>query len=103
MWCWLPRRILPEDDVAVEWLLLTSLPIATLDDVRTNIQYYCTRWMIEIFNRVLKSGCRVEKRRFEEVDRLLPCLGGLPDRGLADVVPDATRPQLLGHRLRGGF
>ncbi len=30
--------------------------------------------MIEIFNRVLKSGCRVEKRRFEEVDRLLRCL-----------------------------
>lgn len=64
----------PGDDVAVEWLLLTSLPIATLDDVRKSIQYYCTRWMIEIFNRVLKSGCRVEKRRFEEVDRLYPCL-----------------------------
>ena len=38
------------------------------------IQHYCTRWMIEIFFRVLKCGCRVEDRRFERIDRLLPCL-----------------------------
>ena len=30
--------------------------------------------MIEVFFRVFKSGCRVEERRFEHVDRLLPCL-----------------------------
>ena len=30
--------------------------------------------MIEVFFRMLKSGCRVEERRFEHVDRLLPCL-----------------------------
>ena len=30
--------------------------------------------MIEVFFRVLKSGCRVEDRRFEELDRLLTCL-----------------------------
>jgi len=64
----------PEDDVPVEWLLLTSLPIDTVDQVRLVVQYYCTRWMIEIFFRVLKSGCRVEGRRFEAIDRLLPCL-----------------------------
>lgn len=64
----------PEDDVPVEWLLLTSLPIDTSEQVRLIIQYYCTRWMVEIFFRVLKSGCRVEERRFEHVERLLPCL-----------------------------
>jgi hypothetical protein len=64
----------PEDDVPVEWLLLTSLPIDTVDQVRLIIQYYSTRWMVEVFFRVLKSGCRVEDRRFEEVERLLPCL-----------------------------
>jgi hypothetical protein len=25
--------------------------------------------------RTLKSGCRIERRRFEHVDRVLPCLG----------------------------
>jgi hypothetical protein len=64
----------PGDDVPVEWLLLTSLPIGTIDQVRLIIQYYSTRWMVELFFRVLKSGCRVEDRRFEDLERLLPCL-----------------------------
>jgi hypothetical protein len=64
----------PAADVAVEWLLITSLPIDTDDQVRLIIQYYCVRWMVEVFFRVLKSGCRVEARRFERTDRLLPCL-----------------------------
>jgi hypothetical protein len=64
----------PEDDVAVEWLLLTSLPVDAIDQVRLVVQYYSTRWMVEVFFRVLKMGCRVEDRRFEELERLLPCL-----------------------------
>lgn len=64
----------PAGDVAVEWLLLTSLPIATAEQVRLIINYYCTRWMIEILFRVLKSGCRTEKRRFEAMEAQLPCL-----------------------------
>jgi hypothetical protein len=64
----------PEGDVAVEWLLLTSLPIDTVEQVRLVIECYTNRWMVEVFFRVLKSGCRVEDRRFEALDRLLPCL-----------------------------
>jgi hypothetical protein len=64
----------PPRDVPVEWLLLTSLPIDDVEQVRLIIQYYSVRWMIELFFRVLKMGCRVEERRFEHIDRLLPCL-----------------------------
>jgi hypothetical protein len=64
----------PEGEPAVEWILLTSLPIETLDQVRQVIQNYCVRWLIEVFFRTLKSGCCVEDRRFEHVDRFLPCL-----------------------------
>ena len=64
----------PANDVPVEWCLLTSLPVETAEQVSTIIQYYCMRWMIEIFFRVLKSGCRVEQRRFETLDRLQNCL-----------------------------
>jgi hypothetical protein len=64
----------PADDVGVEWVLLTSLPIDDLEQVRLAIQHYCVRWMIEIVFRTLKSGCRVEQRRFEHVERFLPCL-----------------------------
>ena len=64
----------PAGEEPVEWLLLTSLPVDHVEQVRQVIQYYCVRWMIEVFFRVLKSGCRVEERRFEHIDRMLPCL-----------------------------
>ncbi len=64
----------PADDVPVEWLLLTSPPIDTVDQVCLVIQYYSTHWIAEHLFRVLKSGCRVEDRRFEDLERLLPCL-----------------------------
>ncbi len=64
----------PAGEEAVEWILVTTLPIDTPEQVRTVVEYYCVRWTIEILFRTLKSGCRVEERRFEHVDRLLPCL-----------------------------
>jgi hypothetical protein len=64
----------PAGDEPVEWLLLTSLSVDGVERVRQVIQYYCSRWMVEVFFRVLKSGCRVEQRRFEQIDRLLTCL-----------------------------
>ena len=65
----------PTGDEPVEWLLLTDLPIDSIQQVQRIIEYYCVRWMIEVFFRVLKSGCRVEERLFEHLDRLLTCLG----------------------------
>jgi hypothetical protein len=64
----------PPGDEPVEWMLLTNLPVDTVDQVVQILQYYTVRWMIEVFFRVLKSGCRVEERRFESLDRLLTCL-----------------------------
>jgi hypothetical protein len=64
----------PPGDEPIEWLLLTNLPIDTVEQVERILQYYSVRWMIEVFFRVLKSGCRVEERRFESMDRLLTCL-----------------------------
>jgi len=64
----------PDDDVPVEWLLITTLPIETVEQVREIIQYYTVRFMIEVLFHVLKSGCRAEARRFEHIDRMLPCV-----------------------------
>ena len=64
----------PKGEEPVEWLLVTTLPIDSVELVRQIIRYYTVRWMIEVFFRVLKSGCRIEQRRFEHMDRLLPCL-----------------------------
>jgi hypothetical protein len=65
----------PSGETPVEWVLVTTLPIETLAQVRVIVEYYCVRWCIEILFRTLKSGCRIERRRFEHIDRLLPCLG----------------------------
>lgn len=64
----------PENEEPIEWLLLTTLPIETVEQVREIVQYYTVRFLIEVFFRVLKSGCRVEERRFEALERLLPCV-----------------------------
>jgi hypothetical protein len=64
----------PAGEEPIEWLLLTSLPIGNLKKVRRVIEYYCCRWEIEIYFRILKSGCRVEDRQFEDADHYLPCL-----------------------------
>lgn len=65
---------LPGGEEPIEWMLLTSLPVATADQTERVIDLYCVRWMIEIFFRVLKSGCRVEDRRLENIQRLKACL-----------------------------
>jgi transposase-like protein/transposase Tn5 family protein len=64
----------PAGEPPVEWILVTTLPIDTPQQVRTVVEYYCMRWCIEILFRTLKSGCRIEERRFEHVNRVLPCL-----------------------------
>jgi len=64
----------PAGEPPVEWILATTLPIDSPEQVRQIVEYYCVRWCIELLFRTLKSGCRIERRRFEDVDRVLPCL-----------------------------
>ena len=91
----------PAGETPVEWILVTTLPIDTLEQVRTIVEYYCVRWCIEILFRTLKSGCRIEHRRFEHIDRVLPVCGAVLDRGVANVVRVPHGSKLSGHRLRG--
>lgn len=60
----------PRGEAPISWMLVTTLPIATPTEVRTVIAYYCRRWGIEVFFRTLKSGCRIEHRRFETIERM---------------------------------
>lgn len=64
----------PDGEDPICWLLVTTLPIETEQDVQRIISAYCVRWQIEVFFRTLKSGCRIEKRRFESVERVENCL-----------------------------
>ena len=64
----------PEGCVPIQWLLVTTLPIDDPEQVRTIVQSYCIRWQIEIYFRTIKSGCRIEERQFETLDRLMNCV-----------------------------
>jgi hypothetical protein len=54
----------------VEWFLLTTLDIASPADAVQCLRWYCLRWRIEDWHRVLKSGCRVEALGHDTAERL---------------------------------
>lgn len=64
----------PNDGTDVCWLLITSLPIDTLEEIQLVIDYYVGRWPIEVFFRVFKTGCKVEEIQLETLSRLKNCL-----------------------------
>jgi hypothetical protein len=59
---------------AVEWLLLTSVPLTSTEDALEILEWYAARWGIEVWHKVLKSGCRIEDRQLEAAERLIRCL-----------------------------
>ncbi len=62
------------DGTDVSWLLITSLPIDSVKDILRVIDYYVARWTVEVYFRVLKTGCRVEEIQLETMDRVKNCL-----------------------------
>lgn len=64
----------PGDGTDVSWLLLSSLPIGTSEEVLRVIDNYVVRWAVEIFFRMWKTGCRIEEIQLETQARLKNCL-----------------------------
>lgn len=60
----------PEGAKAVEWFLLTTVDISSPVDAVQCLRWYCLRWRIEDFHRVLKSGCRIEKIAHDTAERI---------------------------------
>lgn len=60
----------PPEREAVQWLLLTTLPVATAEQAEQCLRWYCLRWRIEDWHRVIKTGCRIEDLAHESAERL---------------------------------
>jgi len=60
----------PPQTKAVEWFLLTTIDMTSVQDAEQCLRWYCLRWRIEDWHRVLKSGCRIEDIAHETVERL---------------------------------
>lgn len=54
----------------LDWMLLTDLSVFTADEAWEKVAWYCRRWGIEEWHRVLKSVCRVEQREFQTAEHL---------------------------------
>jgi hypothetical protein len=51
----------PKGSEAIEWLLITDLSVNSFEEACEKINWYTCRWQIEIFFKILKSGCTIEK------------------------------------------
>jgi len=60
----------PAGTEAIEWFLLTTLDMKSVDDALNCVKWYCLRWRIEDWHRVLKSGCKIEDMAYKTADRL---------------------------------
>jgi hypothetical protein len=64
----------PEKAEPIEWLLLSTVPVDSKADAFERLDWYARRWAIEVYHRILKSGCRVERRQLATASRLSNCL-----------------------------
>jgi hypothetical protein len=54
----------------LEWFLLSTRAITSVEQAQECLRWYCLRWRIEDWHRVLKSGCRVEALQHKTAERL---------------------------------
>ena len=110
----------PEGCAAVEWFLLTTVPIDSAEDAVECLRWYCfgarvesaLRRRIEDWHRVLKSGCGIEQvthRTAERIRRALAIsmvvawrimLMTLMGRETPDLPPDVLFSEIELHVLR---
>ena len=62
----------PAGEDPIEWILLTDLSARTLKKALQILKFYTRRWQIEVFHKILKSGCRVERSQLKDSEGLLP-------------------------------
>lgn len=65
----------PRGTEPVHWLLVTTEPVKTREDVLLIIDLYRSRWLIEEYFKALKTGCAYESRQLERLETFRVALG----------------------------
>ena len=60
----------PSGRKPILWKLITDLDVTSLEGAIEKIRWYALRWKIEVFHKILKSGCRAEDAKLRAADRL---------------------------------
>jgi transposase-like protein/transposase Tn5 family protein len=94
----------PPDGVEpLEWVLLTSVPVQTVEQAWERVDWYRARWIVEDYHQGLKTGCRVEQRQLQSYESLRRLLGLLAPaavrllqlRAAARQRPDQSASEVL--------
>jgi hypothetical protein len=71
------ERGTPADRAPVRWKLLTDLPVEDMAAAVEKLNWYALQWKLEVYHKVLKSGCRAEQARLRTTARLTNLLAVL--------------------------
>src|SRR5271157_1172160 len=64
------ERGTPKNRKKIDWRLITDLPVQSRKDAIEKLEWYALRWKIEVFHKILKSGCRAEESKLRTAQRL---------------------------------
>ena len=78
----------PPDATAIQWLLFTTVQVASAKQALKCVRWYARRWRIEEWHRVMKSGCKILEHQHRDAGTLL--------RAIALDAVIAWRIMLLG-------
>lgn len=92
----------PPDAAAVDWLLYTSEPVDTAEQLQRVLELYRARWVVEEYFKALKTGCEIQRLQLETYEALRNAVALQPIawqvlllRSLARVHPEASAEQVL--------
>lgn len=64
------ERGTPKNRKRIDWKLITDLPVGCRAEAIEKLEWYALRWKIEVFHKILKSGCKAEESRLRTAQRL---------------------------------
>jgi hypothetical protein len=70
----------------LEWILVSSVPIESVEHAWERVRWDGWRWLLEDFHHVLKTGCQVENRHVRSVAAQWRLLGILTPTALRLLV-----------------
>jgi hypothetical protein len=65
----------PENQKPLNWYLLTSVEVNSLEDALKIIKWYTYRWVIEEYHKCIKTGCKVQSKQLKSSFRIENYLG----------------------------
>lgn len=64
------ERVTPKKRKKIEWKLITDLSVGSRAEAIEKLEWYALRWKIEVFHKILKSGCKAEESKLRTAQRL---------------------------------